>query len=269
MGALLFVLAGVGLVIGSVLAKDSKWVVTESVLLNLGLAALAIVLVDVLWRAAGGHPLDSRIEKLDVHLAELSASIDVIDQARSVGLHTIFQRQGDFGTQADWERLIQSARRSVDVAGRTAYGWVKSGSIVDTIVEKIKRDRVSFRWLVMSRRNKYLPLLMEEGIVITAMLESKLEATERFLLSIRARLTDDEARLFQVRVFESVPLYCGMIRADDRWHITQYLASRSSDDSPLTCLAGSDGSWVTAYGQEFESIWNRSGDLFDAVTTSA
>jgi hypothetical protein len=259
-----FVLVGLLFVVSSVLFRMKQEPIGEAIALNLGLATLAIVLVDIVWHVSGGNPLDSRIHELDQKIGDLSRSIEVLDHAASVGLSTVYGRQGDFGTQTRWEDLIRGAHGSVDIMGRTASGWLNSASVSDLIISKVRRDKVQFRWLVMSRDNHYLPYLMEDGIVIAAKLIGKIDATEKFLCDIRGQLNSDELSLFQAKAFESVPLYCGIVRSDSHWHVTQYLSSRPSTDSPFTCLSGTDGAWVAAYRQEFDSIWKSAKDLFHA-----
>src|SRR4051794_18797346 len=101
--ATIFVLTGAGLVIASVVLETRHYNVASSVALNLGLATLALVLIDIVWRLVGGNPLDARIDALDVQIRELAATTKLIEGARLVGLEDIWIRQGDFGTQSDWE----------------------------------------------------------------------------------------------------------------------------------------------------------------------
>jgi hypothetical protein len=179
-------------------------------------------------------------------------SVRIIDDARTVGLRAAYRRQGDFGTQGDWESLISSSTREVDIMGRTTHGWTRSREVADLIERKIIRDGVVFRWLIMATDNKYLQLLTEEDINIGAMLKEKLTHVANFLQSIQSRLPKDKRELLQIRVFSHVPLYCGTVRVDDQIYVTPYLFSRSSDSSPLLVLEGRESAWVKTYVTEFE-----------------
>jgi len=167
-------------------------------------------------------------------------------------LRAAYRRQGDFGTQGDWESLISSSTREVDIMGRTTHGWTRSREVADLIERKIIRDGVVFRWLIMATDNKYLQLLTEEDINIGAMLKEKLTHVANFLQSIQSRLPKDKRELLQIRVFSHVPLYCGTVRVDDQIYVTPYLFSRSSDSSPLLVLEGRESAWVKTYVTEFE-----------------
>lgn len=229
--------------------------------MNLGVAALAIVMLDALWRLTGGSPLETQLQRLETKLADLSKSVVLVEGARTVGLDNVFERQGDFGTETTWENMLRGARRNVDLMARTGFGWTRSREIPDIIRDRVAHD-VQFRWLIMSRTNPHLSLLVEEDINIGSMLQQKLEQVEKFARAIRDQLPADQKHSFQVRVFTGTAGYCSILRLDDRWYITHYLSSRSSDDSPLSCASGSDTSWPTAYRGEFEAVWRDAKDLF-------
>lgn len=261
--AIIFVLIGVALIIGSVLMQTRKYDVGAAIALNLGLATLALVMIDAVWRVVGGNPLDARIAALDKQVSELASTIRFIEGARRVGLENIWIRQGDFGTQSDWEDLIRGAHHNVDVMARSAFGWTKSRLLKSIVLDRIHRGGVSFRWLLMSRSNRHLALLAEEDGHTSTLLDGKLEAMERLLLDIRRSLPASDRHLFQIKTFEHVPLYFSCVRVDDRWLTTHYLFSRSSDECPLTSLRGADSSWPSMYAEEFNFIWKSARDVAD------
>jgi len=261
--ATIFILTGGGLVVLSVVLETKLYKVASAAALNLGLATLAVVLIDTVWRVVGGNPFDSRIDALDDQIRELGATLRLVEGARRVGLENLWVRQGDFGTQSDWEGLIRGARHNVDVMARSAFGWTKSRVLKNIVTDCIHRDRVAFRWLIMSRTNRHLALLAEEDGATSSLLDGKLVAMERLLREIRSTLSAEDRKLFQIRTFEHVPLYFSSIRIDDIWLTTHYLFSRSSDECPLTSLRGEDSAWTSMYAEEFEFIWKSATELPD------
>jgi hypothetical protein len=186
---------------------------------------------------------------------------DVIENSKRIGLEAVYDRLGNYGNQSDWISLINRSVDSVDLMGRTMFGWTHSGDLKDVILTKIQRDNVSFRWLVMHKDNKYLSLLVEEDKNIGAILLAKLELVYKALWEIHNALPTEVKPRFQVKLFTHVPLYCSIFRVDDMHYITQYLFSASSDNSPLYCVRG-DASWPKFFAQEFTAIWETSQDLF-------
>jgi hypothetical protein len=256
---LVFLSVGVALIVLSVLLHSLNPTM-EAILLKLGLVAVAVVVVDQLWRVCGGTPISRQITDLGKQVSRLSQSVDVIESSKNVGLLKVYDRLGNFGNQTEWIELITRARESVDLMGRTQFGWTRSKELREVIVEKITRDRVSLRWLLMSPRNPFLPMI--EKTDVHSMLSRKLEIVLRFLREVHDSLPPDLKPRLQVRIFSHVPLSCSIMRVDSRFYVTQYLCNTSSDNSPFCCLKGPDGAWPKTYSQEFTSIWDESEDVF-------
>lgn len=70
--------------------------------------------------------------------------------------------------------------------------------------------------------------------------------------------------LLQVRVFERVPLYCSVLRVDDRYFVTPYLQSAAARTAPLLILEDKSLPWTSAYHNEFETVWETARDLWKA-----
>jgi hypothetical protein len=258
---ILFLAVGITLVIASALFQTKNQSSLQAIALNLGLVTIAVVLVEWLWQLCGGTPVENQVSGLSNQIERLSKAVDVIENSKRIGLESVYDRLGNYGNQSDWINLINTSVDSVDLMGRTMFGWTHSGDLKDVILTKIKRDTVSFRWLIMHKDNKYLSLLVEEDKNIGAILIAKLELVYKALWEIRDALPTDMKSLFQVRLFAHVPLYCSIFRVDDKHYVTQYLFSASSDNSPLYCVKG-DAAWPKFFAQEFAAIWETSQDFF-------
>jgi len=263
--SVVFSAVGIALVVSSVLLGQQSFDTLQAVALNLGLVALAVVLIDLLWRICGGSPFGEELRELHFQVERLSESLDVLEGTKSIGLDQVYDRQGNFGTQADWLKVISEAENSVDMMGRTLFGWTRSAEVADLIVKKVHHDRVRFRWLVMDEENRYLPLLTEEDINIGDMLKKKLRVVEEFLKKIHDRLPEESRELFEVRRFRHVPLYFSVLSVDDRCYVTQYLFSADSGNSPFFCVRGAQAAWPKAFKLEFDTVWKESVDPFVAI----
>ena len=258
----IFLAVGIALVSISALLEQTQHPTWSRILLNLGLVSIAVVLVEHLWRAAGGHPIEHQVSSLSNQVTRLSETVDIVDSSKQVGLDHVHDCLANFGTQADWESLLRSAESRVDLMGRTLFGWTRSVDLDELVLKKIQNESVKFRWLIMSPKNKYLPLLTEEDLNIGSILESKLGEVRKRLTKLRNQLPEELRMCLQVREFDHVPLYCAVVRVDESCFVTPYLFSASSDGSPLLSLKGSNSAWASKYLKEFDLIWNTASEIF-------
>ena len=262
--AILFAAVGIALIVISVLLKQQNYSEWGAIFLNLGLVSVAVVLVEYLWGVSGGNPIESQVLTLSKEVNRLSEAVDIVDASKRVGLNFVYDCQANFGTQSDWEFLIKKAENNIDVMGRTLFGWTRSPELCQLVKRKIVNDGISFRWLLMSSENKYLPLLKEEHINIGAMLSDKITEVQRQLKNILDELPEDKKYLLQVREFKDNPLYCSITRIDEHYFVTPYLSSSGSEGSPMLNIMGTQQPWGQRYMSEFEIIWGSSKDIFDS-----
>ncbi|MCU1267151.1 MAG: hypothetical protein JWM21_3469 [Acidobacteria bacterium] len=258
----LFLSVGTTLIVFSFLLELKGLAIPQAIALNLGLVSIAVVILDYLWRLSGGSPIENQIESLGKQIERLSKAVDVIERSKTIGLEAVYDRLGNYGNQSNWVDLIKDSVESVDLMGRTMFGWTRSTELIDVILTKIEHDNVTFRWLIMHKDNKYLPLLTEEDVNIGHFISDKLHHVYKTLWEVHQRLPDESKSRFQVRTFSHVPLYCSILRVDDQHFVTQYLFSSSSDSSPLYCVRGKDAAWPKIFAQEFTAIWDMSHEFF-------
>jgi hypothetical protein len=261
----LFAFAGVAAIAAGAAIDSSAHPVLRAVLLDLGLISVAVVLIDALWRLAGGNPVEEQIASLQSEINRLGKTVDVIQNTRAVGLESVFDCTGNFGGQADWLDLIEQAGQRVDLMGRALEGWVRPNEISSLLARKIVSENVKFRWLVMSEDNRYLRLLEEGGMLLTERVSHKLPSVYERLRAVRDLLPADKRSNLQVRLFSNEPLYCSVVRVDNRFLVTPYLAAVGSRDCPLICFSGEHSPWARSIGAEFEHVWKGAEDLFSSV----
>lgn len=154
--AVLFLAVGIALVAIAVLLDQAQYPICSSISLNLGLVAIAVVLVEHLWRAAGGHPIEHQVSALSDQVTRLAETVDIVDASKRVGLDHVHDCLANFGKQSDWGNVLRAAETRVDLMGRTLFGWTRSDDLEELVLKKIERESVKFRWLIMSLDNKYL-----------------------------------------------------------------------------------------------------------------
>ena len=260
------------IVVSSFLAnRGVDWL--QSLLFNLGIVAIATLLIDFMWEISGGAPwqnevgelgtqvdrlqksIDAKVEALATQVDRLGKSIDVIDAINEVGLMDVTDRMGNFGTQHDWVQLISNANDSVDLMGRTLHGWASYDGFYDLFARKI-RDGVSFRWLIMSPENEFQGMLTEEGAEIDPVLRQKRDVMLKLLTRLFKELPAEIRPRLQIRLFKHVPLYSSVLRVDDTTYWCPYLCSNQAQNCPLLTLHGKSKGWSKILEHEFQSVWN-------------
>lgn len=191
---------------------------------------------------------------------------NLVSGSYECGLHSVYDRKGNFGTQRTWIELIDSSIKQVDIMGRSLYGWTQSAETIDVIVNKIISDDVKFRWLMMDDKNIFLPQIIEQDVNIGVHLKEKLTAVCKLIDLVRDRLPSGRKDNFQVRQFTNVPLYFSILRVDDNVIINQYLFSTTSENSPLMHLRGIYQKWTQIYIKEFDTIWKMAVEPFCEVS---
>lgn len=259
--SLVFLSVGITLMVSSALARHLEYTWLENILINFGVVSIAVVIVDFLWRCSGGNPTDHEIQRLQNQIERLSKTVDVIEGSKSVGLDSVHDRVGDFGNQSDWISLLKDSMQTVDLMGRTMYNWIQCPELEEVILTAIKERNVKFRWLIMAEDNKYLPMLIENGVEIDSMLKTKIKNVAQALNNIREKLPENKKKNLELRTFKNVPLYGSLVRVDDKYYSSPYLCSTASNNSPLFSITGSYKSWPKTYEAEFTSVWNSSKNI--------
>ena len=257
---ILFVCFGSLLIIASTFLKGKSLDWLEVLLLNLGIVAIATMVVDYIWRLVGGTPMENAISSLSDQIDRLERSNNVIEAIREVGLTDVSDRLVNHGNQHDWIQILSSATQSVDLMGRTMHSWTEFDELDALLIRKVK-DGVSLRWLVMSDDNRFQAMLTEEGADLDCMLAQKREAVLVLLRRVRNALPEDLRPRFQVRLFQNVPLYGSITRFDDTTYWSPYLCSNNSKNCPLLIVQGRAKGWSQLLEREFQSVWNQARPL--------
>ena len=178
-----------------------------------------------------------------------------------VGLDRVFGRLKEFGGKQEWLETIRSGREHVDLMGRTLNAWTSAPELADLIIERITRPKpVHFRILLMSLENPYLPTLKEKDDVIGIDLRLKISNSIKKFVEIKRSLQVNLQKYLEIRCFEGVPLYCNMVRVDDKVFVAPYVVTEDAQYSPLLQISGYENAWVELYQAEFEKLWRDSAE---------
>lgn len=175
-----------------------------------------------------------------------------------VGIQNVYENLGSYGTQNDWLNILKKAKKKVDMQGRTLHGWTNARAIEKIMIDKIIKENVDFRWLVLDENNIYMKNLIEENEGVGELLLEKAARTKKLLLKIKAKLPSNKKRKLQIRYFADHPLYCSIIRSDDDYYVSNYMYSVGSVDCPFIHLSGSNSLWCKTYQKEFDAVWRNS-----------
>ena len=130
----------------------------------------------------------------------MTSTVDIVGASKAAGLEGIYDRQGNFGGQADWENILRSSDGNIDVMGRTLFGWTRSQELEEIVLRKTSEEQIRFRWLLMSPSNKYLELLEEEKVHIGPMLKGKIVEVLARLEEIKSKIPETDQHLFQIKM---------------------------------------------------------------------
>lgn len=196
---------------------------------------------------------------------------DIVAGSETVGLERVVPTLGEFGSSSEWMDIMRNTTGSIDLMGRTLANWGESALVSDVILDKINKESVRFRWLIMDKDNIFIDQLNEGDQHLMIKLPDKLTAMRKFLETIQKRVPKDKESCIEIRYFKHDPLYFNYIRSDNRFFIAHYFCSRSSRESPMVVIKGPDGAWSSVYQHEFETLWRKSEPLLppDAVSESS
>jgi len=234
----------------------------HDILIAFGVAITSVALLDAVFHLAGGNPIEQQIGDLSAEIERLSSNIDVIEKATKLGILEVHDCTANFGGKAEWLKVMKATNLSMDLMGRTLYEWVRAPELYNIVIDKIVRDNVSFRWLFMDEDNIYINHLEEDGRPIGETIKNKIRPVADRLRSIRERVPTALQGKFEVRTFKNHPLYCSVLRIDEKYLITPYMHSVASRNSPLLVIEGRSTPWGIAYEHEFDLVWAASDPLF-------
>lgn len=186
---------------------------------------------------------------------------DALDsRVKAAGLDDIFVLSRSRSEDA-WFGSLSSAARQVDLMGRSLFKWVNTGSrrkrFEETLMRLLEKG-VQVRILLMSRDNRYLSALEEQGKPLYESLAPKLSYVEEYLESLIRKIPQDSRNQLKVRSNYSLPFYRSVARFDSTLFTVGYLDNRETGECPLLEIEGYGRPLFDLYSQMFEDAWRDS-----------
>jgi len=252
----IFWLFGALIVIVSVLAQliqGPGWKLVSQIAQNIGMAIIAVSIIDWIWRQVGGDPLMNAI-------TDLRSATTLLSDLHGTGLQRVFISR-DLTTEYR-RHLIEKMQnaKEVDMVGiALRSGWASTTEFQEVLKARSKADKTSFRIAVFDPSAKVTAQRsFEEDGKSTHRVSESASSTLRILSTIKNELAERDKRAMQIKVVSKTNLYCSIIRVDDFMFVTKYLLHLSGSNSETYVIDGKDGSYFKMYMEEFNAIWNRS-----------
>jgi len=225
----------------SKMAADAK-----EAFLAIGVAVLAVAVIDALWSKLGGDPLSAQITKL-------ARFNDLLGDAEKTGVHRIHSKTAN-APNPNWKERICSCRKCVDLTGYQLLDLVDSQAVMDAIAERANAG-VMIRVLLPDENSPWLEYAVSDHN-LASMKANMAHARSRFQ-ALRAGLTNQ--RNLEIKSISlSTTLDAAIRRFDDTMLVINYLHGINTGDSPVTELKHSNGdeSLFSTYTTWFERIYD-------------
>src|ERR1044072_8909180 len=214
LGLLLSVIAAL------VTSKSSKEFLGDA-LLTLAFVLLTVVVIQLLWGALGGEPIETALDNL-------RDANTLLEQSWRTGLRGVVPISNDLCTYEGWMKLLRGAKSDVDLMGYTLMIWTQGHGFEDAVIALVRSGR-SFRVLVMDDGHpQFAGSLEPGGLPLPTSKESTIANLQTALNafgSIQRKLEreGDVSGGFEMRKVKRGTNKCHLCRIDERMLVVHYL----------------------------------------------
>jgi hypothetical protein len=245
----LFVSVGIALLLAAyVLDNMFRSRLPGDVAMNLSVVTLSITMVSLLWRYAGGEPIEAQ-------LAEIRSLAQFRVRAAELGVTDIVGQATDVST-SEWLEMIRGSRNAIDISSHTMSQFLDQPHLWQAVVECLKRG-VQVRLLLNSAEN---PALVASGSGSAGHLLSRKQlsqnAWETFSTSRASLSAAEQANLTVGRLAEET-LFVSIRRFDDKMYVAQYLYTDNMRNNLVLIIEGAGKPLFSKYLNEFEGQLTR------------
>jgi hypothetical protein len=257
---LFFIILGTLCLVVAQLAGAST--VIGGALVNLGVAFISIVILDIIWSAIGGEPLQGAIGDLREEVSNISKLFRVLQDAEQTGVTRIVSKSDEYGTGSKWRSLLSESQKNVDLCGAGLHGWLKDGEHFVNIIKDGASRGCYYRLLLYaplksdSSPNHPLRQIIEIEKDRSISTASHNQEAIKFFLAVQQDLPAKMRKHFQVKVLDDKIMYSLISRFDNILVVTCYMYCQRSESSPLLEIRGPDALLFKSYIKEFDALWN-------------
>lgn len=215
-----------------------------------------ILLVEVLRnRTPSGDALHQEFTWLAKRLKKVKSHSP--QKPEQLGLVKVYPRAHRIEL-SDWLELIRKTKFRIDVAAEAFFELANQSSLVDAILERIIKEKVTVRILVNSPENLKEWFAAYKNPDLHGMLlrmEEAKEATQTIYYSLPPK---DRPYFQVVQVLEGGRrLHVAIRRFDEKLYVLHYMYSLRAQDTPAYVIEGSSAPLFKIYMDEFDSLWHR------------
>jgi hypothetical protein len=232
-----------------------------------GFAVLTVVILQMLWRAFGGDPIQRSVDRL-------AESASLLEDSQDTGVRRIFATSASYGSEAEWLQFLCRAKRNgqVDLMGYTLASWL-TGRFEECVLELLDRG-VAVRILLMGPKNELFGRRGNSRIVHQSQSDLSVDC-DRTVRVVRELMKQagDKARLIEARTVLTGSIKCSLTRVDGQLLMVPYLFSAPASSAPLIRVDKDDGGdgLFSTYKREFDALWAEPysspiGELDDSST---
>lgn len=229
------------------------WAFISDIALNIGMAIIAVSMIDWIWRRVGGDPLI-------VAISELRTTTALLADLTSSGIKRLFISRGSASERKHYIFQKMLHAKEVDMMGMVLRtGWSSAPEFQELLKTKARKDKTNFRIIVFDPMSEVViqRALEEDGKPNKRIAESA-TSTLRVLEEIKNELPKKDRDSIKIKVVKDTMIYCSIIRVDETILVTKYLLHLSGSNSETIEIEGKDTIYYKFYMDEFNAVWNRS-----------
>lgn len=231
------------------------WSLISDITLNIGMAIIAVSMIDWIWRRVGGDPLTTAI-------FELRTTTALLADLTSSGIKRLFINRGSASERKNYIMKKISQAKEVDMLGiALRSGWSSAPEFQELLKNQARKDKTSFRIIVFDPMSKIvIQRAAEEDGKPSMRIAESAASTLRVLEEIKNSLPKRDRDSIKIKVVKDTSIYCSIIRVDETILVTKYLLHLSGTNSETIEIEGKDTNYYKFYMDEFNAMWNRSAE---------
>lgn len=217
--------------------------IIPDVLLEISIVVLSLVIIDRIWSAIGGDPLQHQIE-------ELKSLNDLSHDGNRCGLIRIHEKVTEIDGR-EWTRLFRSAESNIDISSNTLADLIARPDLWNLLLEKAKRG-IKVRLLFNSIQN---PAAVYAGYDhVNTMRDQITEFSQKYFETLE-QLTPEIRKNFIAVQLHNETMFSAIRRFDETMYVVHYEYSTRIRVLPVYVFEGSNKPLFQLYLNEFEKLF--------------
>ncbi len=219
----------------------------SSFFLNLGISVFSVTIIEMIWRALGGGPLDKMLKRL-------SNVVPLLQTFKEIGINEFYadRDQVDFD---EYMNQIESAKEIDMMAIALRANWTKNEEFMKIVSTQCKRKKCHYRVLVLDPESSVVARRsLEEGDEV-GRIASTIKDSLKKLADVCEELNNSEKKLLEIKTVPELTMYCSIIRIDDTMFVTFYMSSHRGSSCPTIVIRGKTSTLFKKFMEEFEKLW--------------